>query len=81
VLWLDGLDAMVAAVTSAPPRSIFDVSLVDWKAAGLLRASTVRLARLDCLEQALLCVRIGALFAEDGRRIQDAWAKHIKPQF
>jgi mRNA interferase MazF len=34
VLWLDGLD-VVAAVTSAAPRSPTDVALVDWAAAGL----------------------------------------------
>lgn len=50
VLWLDGLDTVVAAVTSAAPRSPTDVSLADWKAAGLRVPSTVRLSRLDCLE-------------------------------
>src|SRR4051812_48780350 len=53
VLWLDGNDAVVAAVTSAAPRSMTDVGLADWKASGLRVASTVRLSRLDCLEQSL----------------------------
>jgi hypothetical protein len=35
VLWLDGQDAVVAAVTSAVPRTPTDVSLIDWRASGL----------------------------------------------
>lgn len=48
VLWLDGQDVVVAAVTSAAPRTPTDVSLADWKTSGLHVASTVRLSRLDC---------------------------------
>ena len=44
VLWIDGADAVVAAVTSAASRSPTDVVLQDWQAAGLRLASTVRLA-------------------------------------
>ena len=62
VLWLDGLDAVVAAVTSVAPRTPTDVSLVDWRAAGLRVASTVRLARLDYLEQPLLLFHLGTVF-------------------
>ena len=39
ILWLDGMDAVVAAVTSATPRSATDVLLADWKLAGLRVAS------------------------------------------
>ena len=46
VLWLDGQDTVVAAVTSAAPRTPTDVSLVDWHAGGLRVPSTVRLSRL-----------------------------------
>ena len=35
VLWLDGADAVVAAVTTAAPRSATDVLLGDWQASGL----------------------------------------------
>ncbi len=38
VLWLDGADLVAAAVTTAPPRSHFDVALNDWKSSGLRRA-------------------------------------------
>ena len=54
VLWLDGQDAVVAAVTSAAPRTPTDVPPANWQRSGLRVASTVRLSRLDCLEQSLL---------------------------
>lgn len=81
VLWLDALDVVVAAVTSAEPRSAFDVELTDWKPSGLRRTSTVRLSRIDCLEQSLLVGRIGAISTADGERIKEIWVRHVKPQF
>jgi PemK-like, MazF-like toxin of type II toxin-antitoxin system len=81
VRWLDGADLVAAAVTTAPPRSQFDVALNDWKSSGLRRASTVRLSRLDCLEQSLLVARIGVISATDGARVKEIWQKHVKPQF
>jgi mRNA interferase MazF len=79
-LWLDGADAVVAAVTSAAPRSGTDVSLSDWKAAGLRVASTVRLSRLDCLEQSLLIARVGPIAAGDAKAVKQVWAI-VQPQF
>ena len=81
VLWLDGLDAVVAAVTSAAPRSPTDVPLADWRLAGLRLPSTVRLSRLDCLEQALLIHKLGAISAADARQVKAAWSAHVKPAF
>ena len=81
VLWLDGLDAVVAAVTSAAPRSPSDVPLGDWAAAGLRVASTVRLARLDCLEQSLLFRWLGALTPVDAHSLRTTWDTHVKPRF
>jgi mRNA interferase MazF len=81
VLWLDGSDAVVAAVTSAKPRSAFDVELTGWRASGLRVASTVRLSRLDCLEQSLLIGKIGEISTEDGVSVKHVWASSIKPQF
>ena len=81
VLWLDGLDAVVAAVTSAAPRSPTDVSLADWKLAGLRVPSTVRLSRLDCLEQALLIHKLGLISAADASQVKAVWSAHVKPAF
>ena len=81
VLWLDALDAIVAAVTTAGPRSPTDVPLVDWQVEGLRKPSTVRLYRLDCLEQALLIRRLGQLSVADAGRVRSAWDAGVKPQF
>lgn len=81
VLWLDGTDLVAAAVTSAPPRSATDVALADWKTSGLRVASTVRLSRLDCLEQSLLIARIGTVSAADAQAIRQVWSVRIGPQF
>jgi mRNA interferase MazF len=81
VLWLDGADLVAAAVTTAKPRSPMDVALADWKASGLRLAWTVRLSRLDCLEQSLLIGRIGLISSHDGEVVKRAWTTHVKPRF
>ena len=81
VLWPDGSDVVVSAVTSAKPRSNFDVELADWKTSGLRLPSTVRLSRLDCLEQSILIARIGVISTIDGDKIKQVWASFIKPRF
>ena len=81
VLWLDGPDVVVAAVTSAAPRTPTDVLLGDWRVSGLRVPSTVRLSRLDCLEQFLLLFRLGRVSPADAQRLKDVWVVHIKPQF
>ncbi|HEX3869883.1 MAG TPA: type II toxin-antitoxin system PemK/MazF family toxin [Pirellulales bacterium] len=81
VLWLDGPDVVAAAVTSAPPRTPTDVPLADWRASGLRVASTVRLSRLDCLEQSLMLARIGSISVADAETIKQVWASQLGPQF
>ena len=81
VLWLDAADLVVAAVTKAAPRSATDVPLKDWAAAGLVVASTVRLSRLDCLEQHLLRRRLGTISQADASALITAWAHHIRLRF
>ncbi|MEA5467826.1 type II toxin-antitoxin system PemK/MazF family toxin [Spirulina sp. 06S082] len=81
VLWLDREDVIVAAVTSASPRTPTDILLNDWKTSGLRVASTVRLFRLDCLEQSLLLFRLGQISTTDGERIKEAWEIYVKPRF
>lgn len=81
VLWLDGADVVVAAVTSAPARSMTDVALHEWQQAGLRLASTVRLSRLDCLEKPLLIARLGMISDADGQSVRQIWTAQVKPQF
>jgi mRNA interferase MazF len=81
ILWLDGDDVVLAAVTSAQPRTQTDVLLRDWSTSGLRVASTVRLSRLDCLEKSLLITKLGQLSQEDADNLREVWNTHIKPQF
>lgn len=81
VLWTDAADVVVAAVTSAQPRSPMDVALQNWSAAGLRVPSTVRLSRLDCLEQHLLRRRLGILPPVDAEQLKRVWANEIRLRF
>jgi mRNA interferase MazF len=81
VLWLDAADSVVAAVTSAAPRSASDVPLQDWQAEGLRVASAVRLSRLDCLEQNLLRRKLAVLSRHDAQHIKQIWANQIQLRF
>lgn len=81
VLWLDTGDAVVAAVTSAQPRSATDIPLQNWAASGLRVASTVRLSRLDFLEQRLLRRRLGIIESSDAGQLKRAWTNQIQLRF
>jgi len=79
VLWLDGLDCVVCAVTTARPRGPRDLLLEDWESAGLVRPSTCRLGRLNTMELKLLTRRIGRLTDADARAVLRLWRRHIRP--
>lgn len=81
ILWIDGQDIVATAVTSVKPRSLTDVPLDDWQASGLHLPSTVRLSRLDCLEQSLLLLRVGLISVGDAQRLKQVWDLYVKPQF
>jgi mRNA interferase MazF len=81
VLWTDGNDAIVALVTSALPRTETDSIVNDWQSSGLRVASTVRLSRLDCLEQSLLLGKLGTISQSDAEQVKEIWQLYIKPQF
>ena len=81
ILWLDARDAVAAAVTSAAPRSPQDVAPADWTSAGLRVPSTVRLSRLDCLEQILLRRKLGAPTLKDANQVKQVWTNQIRLQF
>ena len=81
VLWVDAADVVVAAVTSANPRSPADVALQDWAVGGLRVPSTVRLSRLDCLEQNLLRRRLGIISRKDADQLKQVWSTAIRLRF
>jgi mRNA interferase MazF len=81
ILWIDGDDVVVAAVTSSKPRTLTDVVLIDWEKCGVRVASTVRLSRLDCLERSLLIKKLGELSEIDAKALMEVWSQHVKPNF
>lgn len=80
-LWIDGQDVVVAAVTSADPRSRTDVQISQWQQAGLRVPSTVRLSRLDCLEMNLMIAKLGTLSTGDRKTVLQTWRDSVQPAF
>ena|SRR3990170_4633054 len=68
-------DVLVAKITSHGARSPFDVFLRNWKYAGLLFPSVVRLHKMATLEKKLVIRRIGYLGASDLRSIASVFRK------
>lgn len=81
ILWDDGNDVVLAAITSAKPRTQTDVVLKNWANSGLRVESTVRLSRLDCLEKSLMISKLGKLSVEDANKLKEIWTNYVKPQF
>ncbi len=78
LLDLGDKDIVVARVTSQVAQGPFDVELVEWKRAGLLIPSIVRVHKVATLEKRLVEQRLGALTANDWERvramIQQLWS-------
>jgi hypothetical protein len=62
-------DLVLAAVTSHPPRNIFDYPLQDWAGAGLKFASTVRML-LATVDEGRIVLGIGRLSDADWQEVQ-----------
>ena len=63
-------DIVVARVTSQVAQGPFDVELVEWRGAGLLLPSVVRVHKVATLEKRLVERRLGTLTADDWARVQ-----------
>ncbi len=59
-------------------RTIFDFQIVEWKKAGLLRQSIVRLHKVYAIEKRLIERSLGKLESDDWeqvrKRIQEIWS-------
>ncbi len=80
VLVLIDLDAdcLICRITSKPYSGNLDISVRQWREAGLERPSVIRLTRLLTAEKSLLKLRIGALAGEDLQSVKDAWNAHMR---
>lgn len=71
-------DVVVARVTSQQVQTMYDMRLIEWKHAGLLLPSVVRLHKLATLQKTLVERRLGVLTTKDSSRvkanIQQMWA-------
>jgi mRNA interferase MazF len=80
VLALDTQDALLARLTTHPPRDVRDTALRLWAEAGLPRPSTVRLTKLATVDRRLVHHRIGRLQQEDAQNVAQAvegWLKGL----
>jgi mRNA interferase MazF len=69
-------DLLVARITSRPGHSASDVTLSEWKAAGLLVPSVARIGKMATLEKTMVRRKLGSLQAAD-RKLVAAAARAI----
>jgi mRNA interferase MazF len=62
-------DVLLARITTQIHRTPHDIAIADWKGAGLLVASNVRLHKLATLEKRLVDRQLGHLQATDQQNI------------
>jgi mRNA interferase MazF len=78
VLFDLGADVLIARITSVLHTEPHDLSIRDWQQAGLLKASTVRLARLVTIERSLLFRRLGSLSTFDQGAVAELWQTKMR---
>jgi mRNA interferase MazF len=71
-------DCLIARITSVPHTGLLDVSLTQWREAGLEKPSVVRLTRLVTAEKTLLKLKIGELSSVDLQSVRQAWNQHLR---
>lgn len=68
-------DVMLARITTQAGRDRTDVRLVDWKAAGLIAASVVRLSKIATIRKSLIDRHLGTLSSKDKKTVQIVWSR------
>ncbi len=63
-------DIIVARITSQTALTEFDVELVEWQGAGLLRLSIVRVHKVATLEKRLVERKLGTLTPDDWAKVK-----------
>lgn len=71
-------DAVICRITSVQRSGPFDVALVGWQAAGLLKPSIVRLDCLVTAERTIFARRLGELTPEDAARVRAVWNQSMR---
>ena len=73
VLFDLGTDVIICRITSTAHSGLLDVPVRDWAAAGLAKASIIRLNRIVTAEKSLLHVRLGELSKSDQEAVRQVW--------
>ena len=71
-------DCIVCRVTSAAARGPLDVTLADWRPAGLLKPSVAALDRLVTAERSIVLRRLGGLSPADLATVRAVWNRHMQ---
>jgi mRNA interferase MazF len=68
-------DVVLARVTTQPWNTAFDVKIADWRAAGLMAPSIVRLHKLATIDKSLIQRLLGKLTTKDKGLVGTALAQ------
>jgi mRNA interferase MazF len=71
-------DVLICRVTSARRAGPLDVTLADWRQAGLAKPSVARLDRLVTAEKTILGRQLGTLSAADQATVRREWNQHMR---
>ena len=71
-------DAVICRITSVSHTGTFDVTLMDWEAAGLLKPSVARLDRLVTAEKTVLLRSLGVLSPPDLAAVRSVWNSNMR---
>jgi mRNA interferase MazF len=71
-------DVLISRIASVSHTTSFDLPIRDWQVAGLLKPSTIRLARLVSIEKGLLIRRLGGLSDFDKEMGETLWGTEMR---
>jgi mRNA interferase MazF len=64
-------DLLVVPITSHPPRAFEDVTLPNWRSAGLRLPSTVRMAKFATVARSSVIRQLGSLTDQDAQSARE----------
>ncbi|MFB2892590.1 type II toxin-antitoxin system PemK/MazF family toxin [Aerosakkonemataceae cyanobacterium BLCC-F50] len=64
-------DILVARITTKITHTLYDVQILEFQVAGLLKQSVVRLHKVNTVEKSLINRRLGMLESSDWEKVRD----------
>ncbi len=71
-------DILIAKVTSQLYKTEFDIRFHDWKHAGLISPSVIRIHKIQTLHTSLIIGHIGRLTSTDLKSVSHAFAQLVR---